>query len=170
MFNIVGLWCQKDPILKVPTLQVNPIQVIWVLHSDVSLPEIRKCIQGKALLKFLQSPKRAPRLLSMFFAYWIFNMTHIWSLNSWNVRTDRDLYVYLMGMQYWLHHNCQLWWIGIDCLEICDEKLVVFAREPGRWARDWSWAVMYLKSALLTLTQPLHSADHKTKAFTVPTG
>lgn len=28
----------------------------------------------------------------------------------------------------------------------------------------------YRKSVLLILTQPLHSADHKTSAFTIPTG
>lgn len=84
-------------------------------------------------------------------------MTHIWSLNSWNVRADRDLNAYLMGMQ------CGFTIIASsDGLVLPAWKSV---RESGKHLQGNPARVddqetgteqpTSLKSVLLILTQPL---------------
>ena len=90
------------------------------------------CVQRKALLRLLSSPKGATCPLNMFFCLLIFNMTHIWSLNSWNVRADRDLSIYLTGMPPqlpvlmdwdWLPGG--LWWkVGRGVLLLAQQKWI----------------------------------------------
>ena len=77
--------------------------------------------------------------MNIAFAYWIFNTDPLWSLNSWNERADRDLCIYLLGVQYWLHHKHQFWWTSIDWLEVSDKKLVESERKLGTWASDPRW-------------------------------
>ena len=96
-------------------------------------------------------------------------LTHIWSVNSWNERADRDLCIYLLGVQYWLHDNSQFWWTGIDWLEISDEKLVESERKLGTEQvirGEWH---QYPEFVMLYLTQPSYTTEKKTKAFTITT-
>ena len=137
----------------------------WPLHL------VRTCVRweiplqcsGESTALTSLDCKRSHMFNEFFFFFFLpteySKLTHIWSLKTWNERADRDLCIYLLGVQYWLHHNSQFWWTGIDWLEVSDEKLAESERKLGTEQvirGEWH---QYPEFVMLYLTQPSYTTE-----------